>query len=31
MNAAQLKIYPKFEGIVEEFIEFIKRHDLNHS
>ena len=24
MNAAQLKIYPKFEGIVEEFIEFIK-------
>ena len=23
MNAAQLKIYPKFEGIVEEFIEFI--------
>ena len=24
MNAAQLKNYPKFEGIVEEFIEFIK-------
>ena len=24
MNAAQLKIYPKFEGIVEEFLEFIK-------
>ena len=24
MNAAQLKIYPKFEGIVDEFIEFIK-------
>ncbi|GIR48227.1 MAG: hypothetical protein CM15mP58_03240 [Burkholderiaceae bacterium] len=24
MNAAQLKIYPKFEGIVEEFIEFIE-------
>ena len=24
MNAAQLKIYPKFEGIFEEFIEFIK-------
>ena len=24
MNAAQLKIYPKFEGIVEEFIEFIR-------
>ena len=22
MNAAQLRIYPKFEGIVEEFIEF---------
>ena len=24
MNAAQLKIYPKFEGIVEEFLKFIK-------
>ena len=24
MNSAQLKIYPKFEGIAEEFIEFIK-------
>ncbi len=24
MNEAQLKIYPKFEGIVDEFIEFIK-------
>ena len=24
MNAAQLKIYPKFESIVEEFIEFIE-------
>ena len=24
MNAAQLKVYPKFENIVEEFIEFIE-------
>ena len=28
MNAAQLKIYPKFEGIVEEFIEFIEGTSL---